>query len=386
MRNFPDRADPAVVLPRAAGSTLRPPTTRHAWKWIALALCTTIPVWPWTPAAHAEKEASPAAASPIDTLDQAALQETFRLLRTNYIERDALTLETLNRAALDGLLARLDFGAEVVALGAAPPDPTSDPGAVTVISEQLAEAIAYLRPVRFTLDAMPSFEAALDTLSGGSTATLILDLRTPGPPAEFAVAARILESFVPSGQPLFSVQKTNDPAPRHFRAAGAPRWTGKVWVLIDADCTNAAETVAAVLQRTLQVPLIGSPTRGRTMQYETAPISATHGLRFASAEMRLPDGTSLFRQGLVPTLPVEARPEAKSAVFARHAKEGVQPFITQTERPRYNEAALVAGTAPELPHQLAQSAGLPSPFDTAPLQDRPLQVAVDVLVARQSVR
>ena len=54
-------------------------------------------------------------ASPIDSLDQSALQETFRLLRQNYIQRDQLTLENLNRAALAGLLERLDFGAELVA-------------------------------------------------------------------------------------------------------------------------------------------------------------------------------------------------------------------------------------------------------------------------------
>lgn len=386
MKNFPDRTEPAGASPVVEKST-RP--TQTAWKtrrWIALGVLAGGLVWPWAPAAWAEGPTAPAATSPIDSLDQAALQETFRLLRTNYIEREALSLEALNRAALDGLLARLDFGAEVVALGPAPSEQAAEEDAVPVVSEQLAASIAYLRPVRFTLDAMPSFESALAGMVAGPGVTLILDLRTPGPPAEFAVAARLLESFVPSGQPLFSVQKPDDPAPRHFRSAGTPRWTGKVVVLIDADCTNAAETVAAVLQHTLQAPLVGSATRGRTMQYELAPISATHGLRFASAEMRLPDGTSLFRKGLVPTLLVDAQPEAKSAVFARHAKEGVKPFITQTERPRYNEAALVAGTAPELPHQLAQSAGLPTPFDAPPLEDRPLQVVVDVLVARRAAQ
>jgi hypothetical protein len=340
------------------------------------------------PAAASVGPATPAAASPIDTLDQAALQETFRLLRTNYIQRDALTLETLNRAALEGLLARLDFGAEIVPLAPAPtaPAPAVEPQAPVVVSEPLADGIAYLRPAAFTLEAVPAFDAALKALPGGAASTLILDLRTPGPPAEFAVAAQLLDRFIPAGQPLFSVQKTDDPAPRHFRSAGTPSWTGRLMVLIDADCTNAAETVAAVLHRTLQAPLIGTPTRGRTMQYETAPITPSHGLRFASAEMRLPDGTSLFRKGLEPVLTVPADPAAKTAVLARQADQGVKPFITNTERPRYNEAALVAGTAPELPHQLAKSAGQPTPHDTPPLQDRTLQVAVDVLTARQAMR
>lgn len=328
-----------------------------------------------------------ATASPIDTLDQAALQETFRLLRSNYIQRDMLTLETLNRAALEGLLARLDFGAELVPLAPTPEAGASpaSPQGPTVIAESLADGIAYLRPIAFTLEAVPAIETALKALPGGASATLILDLRTPGPPAEFAVAAQLLDRFVPAGQPLFSVQKSDDPAPRHFRSTGTPAWTGRLMVLIDDDCTNAAETMAAVLHRTMQAPLIGAPTRGRTMQYETAPLTPSHGLRFASAEMRLPDGTSLFRKGLEPALAVPPDPAAKAAVFARQAEHGVKPFITNTERPRHNEAALVAGTAPELPHQLAQSAGQPTPHDSPPLQDRTLQVAVDVLTARQAV-
>jgi hypothetical protein len=340
------------------------------------------------PAAGPAAPSVPAVVSPIDTLDQAALQETFRLLRTNYIQRDALTLESLNRAALEGLLARLDFGAEIVPLATTPaaPAPAAETQAPTVVSESLANGIVYLRPAAFTLEAVPACEAALKALPADAAATLILDLRTPGPPAEFAAAAGLLNLFIPAGQPLFSVQKTDDPAPRHFRSAGTPGWTGRLMVLIDSDCTNAAETVAAVLHRTLQAPLIGAPTRGRTMQYETAPLTPSHGLRFASAEMRLPDGTSLFRKGLEPALSVPTDPAIKNTVFARHAEHGVKPSITHPERPRHNEAALVAGTAPELPHQLAQSAGQPTPHDTPPLQDRTLQVAVDVLTARQAVR
>ena len=367
---------------------MTPRPAHRGLRGLGLAAAVWGAVLPMLRAAPPASAAPPPASSPLDTLDQAALQETFRLLRTNYIQRDTLTLETLNRAALEGLLARLDFGAELVPLApAAPAAPSpAEPRSPAVISESLADGIAYLRPAAFTLEAVPAFEAALKALPGGASATLILDLRTAGPPAEFAVAAQLLERFVPAGQPVFSVQKSDDPAPRHFRSAGAPSWTGRLMVLIDADCTNAAETVAAVLHRTLQAPLIGAPTRGRTMQYETAPLTPSHGLRFASAEMRLPDGTSLFRQGLEPALAVPADPQAKAAVFAGQAEQGVKRFVTNTERPRHNEAALVAGTAPELPHQLAQSAGRPTPHDSPPLQDRTLQVAVDVLTARQAVR
>ena len=47
----------------------------------------------------------------IDELPQASLQEAFRILRSDYIKSDALSYLTLNRAALQGLLERLEFGA-----------------------------------------------------------------------------------------------------------------------------------------------------------------------------------------------------------------------------------------------------------------------------------
>ena len=346
---------------------------------------------PNPPPAAATPAGTPAT-SPIDTLDQTALQETFRLLRTHYIERDALTLEMLNRAALDGLLERLDFGAELVPVGEVHGGPgghqagTNGSSSRPVVAEVVAGGALYVRPAVFALEMIDAFDAALATGGLPPDATLVLDLRTPGPPADFAVAARLLERFVPSGQPLFSVQKPDDPAPRHFRATGTPRWTGPVMVLIDEQSGTIAETVAAVLRAVVKAPLIGGPTPGRTMQYETARISATHALRFASAEMRLPDNASLFRKGLEPDLRVPGDPAGNPAIFERQLSEGVASFLAGTERPRHNEAALVAGTAPELPYLVARGSGKGTPYDTPPVQDRTLQAVIDVLVARRALR
>jgi hypothetical protein len=44
-----------------------------------------------------------------------------------------------------------------------------------------------------------------------------------------------------------------------------------------------------------------------------------------------------------------------------------------------NEAALVAGTDPEIDYYLLLSQNKPTPWDRPPLQDRALQQAVDLL-------
>ncbi len=319
------------------------------------------------------------AASPIDSLDQAALQETFRLLRKNYIQRESITPEALNRAALEGLLERLDFGAELVPLKGA--DETAPPASV-LVSELLDGGIAYVRPGAFAEAELPAFDAALKKAAEAKASTLVLDLRAPAAHGEFSAAAAFLSRFLPPDQPLFSVQKLDEGTARQFRSKGQPLWTGPLVLLMDADCPNVAETIAAVLVKTLDPVTLGSPTRGRTMEYATATISPTHALRFASAEMRLSDGASLFRKGLVPRIAAPFDPAEKAKVFAAQPAEGVKKFVTNDPRPRNNEHALVTRTAPELPYQVAKAAGNPTPWDTAPLQDRPLRQALDLLTAQ----
>lgn len=317
--------------------------------------------------------------SPIDSLDQAALQETFRLLRKNYIQRESITPEALNRAALDGLLERLDFGAEVVPVKSGAATPAAP---LPLVSEMLDGGLFYVRPGAFAAEELPAFDAALKQAAGEKAGTLLLDLRSPAPHGEFSAAASFLSRFLPPDQPLFSVQKTDEGAPRQFRSKDQPLWTGRLVLLIDADCSNVAETIAAVLGKAVQPVSFGSPTRGRTMEYATAPISPTHALRFASAEMRLSDGTSLFRKGLAPRITAPYEPDVKAKIFAAQTKEGVKKFVVNTARPRNNEHALVTRTAPELPYQVAKSAGQPTEWDVQPPQDRALQQALDVLSAR----
>ncbi|MGI8605245.1 MAG: S41 family peptidase [Verrucomicrobiales bacterium] len=337
--------------------------------------------------AEATAKPSGLAASPdsrrdaVNHLDQAALQEIFHLLRQSYVQRDSLTLLEMNRAALEGLLGRLDFGAEIVPATQASAAQQIPPE-FSLLGEMLTDRIGYLRPAAFSLAEIPAFDAALKKIVEARATTLILDLRCPAPHGEFSAAAQVTERFVRADEPLFSVQQVGNVQAQHFRSATGPLWTGRLVVLIDEESCNVAETIAAVLGLKLKLQIFGAPTRGRTMEYQEAAISPTHRLRFASAEMILPDGRSLFRAGLKPTVLAPQDIEAKHRVFRASQSEGMKKFIVSIERPRVNEHALVNRTAPELPYHLAKAAGQKSPFDEPPLQDAITQQAVDMLVAR----
>ncbi len=101
--------------------------------------------------------------------------------------------------------------------------------------------------------------------------------------------------------------------------------------------------------------------------------------------MKFGEGTAdPFGKGIEPDLAAPQTPEAKAAAFAVQARDGLARCVFLPARPRNNEAALVAKTSPELPDRIARTAGLPGPADAVPA-DVPLQVAVDVFVARQAL-
>ena len=64
--------------------------------------------------------------------------------------------------------------------------------------------------------------------------------------------------------------------------------------------------------------------------------------------MILPDQRSCFPDGIKPDLAVALPPEEKQDIFQRSLTIGMAPFVLEADRPHFNEAALLAGTNPEI--------------------------------------
>jgi hypothetical protein len=152
-------------------------------------------------------------------------------------------------------------------------------------------------------------------------------------------------------------------------------------VLADGDTTGAAEAIAAGLRFYNKALIIGQPTAGRAAEYSDLPLPNGKILRLAIAEMISPEGRSLFPEGLNPDLPVEMSLADKQQIFQSSSEKGIAPFIYDTGRPHMSEAALLAGTNPELEAAEAaqQRRGRP-PEKPAP-HDLVLQRALDVMTS-----
>lgn len=326
-------------------------------------------------------EASAKVNAIIDQMPQNSLQEAFRHLKKNYIKKESLDYDELNRAALQGLLARLEFGATLLTQKSR----AARDSPFQFLAQPITREAAYARPGRFTSKEVGELDLALEKFNRDPKIhTLILDLRSPQAQADLEIAAQILSRFLPANHLLFKDKRPDQERPRLYFAKEAPQlWGRNLILLIDRETGNVGEIIAAVLKQRTGCLVIGEKTPGLTVEYRDVALGENRFLRYAVAEIVLDDDTSLFQQGVRPDLTTPFDKKSKHEVFKMSEKMELQPFIFERQRPRLNEAALVAGTDPELDYYLDRTAGRATAFDKTPLQDQVLQQAIDYLTTTQ---
>src|SRR5260370_5400320 len=125
-------------------------------------------------------------------------------------------------------------------------------------------------------------------------------------------------------------------------------------VLPEGEPAGGEEGRAGALRLNDKALIIGQPTAGRAAEYSDLPLPSGKVLRVAVTEAVLPEGQPLFPDGVKPDLPVEMSMVEKRQIFQLSADKGIGQFVYETERAHLNEAALIAGTNPELDATQAQ--------------------------------
>jgi C-terminal processing protease CtpA/Prc len=158
----------------------------------------------------------------------------------------------------------------------------------------------------------------------------------------------------------------------------APRFEGILIVLVDADCAGASEAIAATLRSRTKAMILGQKTQGEAAEFAELPMPSGKLLRVPVGQVVLPEGTSVFPGGLTPDLAVPVPQATTDAVLKAADEKGIQALITETGRPRMNEAALVAGINPEIEaYQSNQQTRAQK--NAPPLRDILLQRALDLV-------
>ena len=365
----------AFTISLAAQQNLPEPNLVESKSDFKDALKATLPVLVAPPKPPAPVTLPPKDAA--DALSEDELKGVIQTLRDAYVRPAELDDVALARARFQGMLERLGNGVRIFA------GPTSSGGEKQPFhAELLPDETAYIRLGTLSSDAIAALDTTLAAYSK-TPAALILDLRATPPNADFEQAAEVCRRFCPKGRILFSIKRTRANDEEVLTSRMNPTWHGTLVVLVDGDTAGSGEVIAAVLRTHVAAYVIGQQTRGEAAQFEEIPMAQGRVLKVAVGEVTLPDATPVFPGGLRPDLVVDVPQEKTDEVlFAALGEKELAPLITDQQRPRMNEAALVAGTNPELEAlqitQRIKSSGQPP---KAQVRDTVLQRAVDFVTA-----
>jgi C-terminal processing protease CtpA/Prc len=306
----------------------------------------------------------------VDSLSDAELDQVIRLLKDNYIKPEALGEAEQRRATVQGLLDRIAPGASIL-----DGSTVAESGASPFRAEILDNRIGYVRLGSITPANVGELDAALQKFTSSNLPALVVDLRATPPGSDFEQTAEICRRFCPKGKVLFSVKKPNIKQEQILTSKDDPKFRGILVALVDRKTAGNAEVIAAVLRTHVNALVIGQQTRGEAAEFTEFPLSNGRALRVAVAEVSLPDSVPVFPGGVKPDLAVDVPAETTEQVLKLELEKGVSELVFENERPRLNEAALVAGTNPEL--DAAQIAQKNKGEKPQPLHDAVLQRAVD---------
>ena len=360
----PGKKPPAEIVPPKPASTPAPGKTTIEG--------TTPPaeLSPGTKAAM-EKNLSPERQA-IEALTEQELDQVITLIKQHYVSHGALTDVAMKKATVQGLLERLGASASLVVPGVAAPQTAG------AFHAEIIDRAGYVRMGAFDQTNVEALDTALDEFAAKGVSAVIVDLRASPPSGDFERAAEVCRRFCPKGKVLFTLKRPDSKQADIFTTKDAPRLKATIVALTDAQIAGSPEAVAGTLRALAGAIVIGQKTKGAAAEFTDFPLQGGHSLHLAVAEVLLPGDISVVPDGVKPDIAVEVSPETEATILAQELEQGAAALTAETERRRMNEAALVAGTNPELDAaQAAQATRGQRP--KPPLRDAILQRALDLV-------
>jgi len=269
--------------------------------------------------------------------------------------------EQLEKATMDSVIGRLRGKPKTrVKLGLHRPSTKKD-FEVTIVREMiktesvrdvavLADGIGYLQITQFTERTGDEFVKAINKLSDLKATALVIDLRNnPGGLLDAAVA--VAEPFFKKGEIIVYTQGRKPGDREDYKAeADDPPLEVPVAVLINAGSASAAEIVAGALKDTGKAVIVGERSFGKGSVQSIFKLKNGEGMRLTTARYYTPSGVTIHEKGVTPHVEVVMTPEDDQNVRLQRARRDM------TNPDEFKER-----------------------FGFAPIEDRQLQAAMDVL-------
>jgi carboxyl-terminal processing protease len=210
--------------------------------------------------------------------------------------------------------------------------------------------IGYLQITEFSEHTGEQFDAALNGLLKRDIGALVIDLRNnPGGLLDSAVD--VAEPFFRKGELIVYTQgrKSTDRDDYKAEADGDPLDL-PVAVLINADTASAAEVVTGALKDTGRAVVVGERSFGKGSVQSIFKLRDGEGLRLTTAHYYTPSGITIHEKGIAPQIEVVMTADEDAKIRQQVARPDV-----------------------------ADPAEFKAQFGFAPISDRQLAAALDVL-------
>jgi hypothetical protein len=299
----------------------------------------------------------------------------------------------LNRAAVQGLVAKLSPRVALVSPGAETAPSAADP--LVTRAAGFDGVIAYIR-IRRVAQGLPEgvFESCRAVALTNKVKGVVVDLRYADG-EDYAAAAATADRFVTKEQPLidWGGGMLRSSSKEKSAAINVP-----VAVLVNQETKAAAEALAAILRETGAGLLLGGKTAGQALMYKEYPLASGEKLRVGTEGVRLGNGTSLGE--LKPDILVDVNLQderayyadafkavpARSATSASSGKAGQLGPNQAVRRTRFNEAELVRERreGPAVDPDAPRKEDPEAPLVYDPALARAIDVLKGLAVVRQS--
>lgn len=172
----------------------------------------------------------------------------------------------------------------------------------TVYAELDENKIAHIQITSFSTHTSEELTTALEEMTKQGMKGMVLDLRgNPGGIMQQAID--IASLFVPEGETLFQVE-FRDGSKQVYKSEGTDTINVPVVVLIDKGSASASEIVAAAVQESAGIPVIGETSFGKGTVQTAKTLDDGSNIKYTSAKWLTPDGNWINEKGIEPDVQV----------------------------------------------------------------------------------
>ncbi|WP_277630184.1 S41 family peptidase [Atopococcus tabaci] len=187
---------------------------------------------------------------------------------------------------------------------------TRDAIPVETVVYQLDEThpeIGHIQITNFSLPTYDELVEAVTSLREQGAKAFVFDVRgNPGGLLNSAI--ELSNVFVEEGKPLFQIQeRDNEPYVYHANDElyGDFKVTEPSILLINEGSASASEILAAAMNESADIPLLGMPTFGKGTMQNVEPIGDGGELKITVGKWLTPSGKWVNEEGIVPTIEQE---------------------------------------------------------------------------------